>query len=312
MKSSRAARLSTVIGGVIAIAAGVFVVRAIASQWTEVRSSLAHADVAWLVAGVIVAGLAMIAIAVPWRRALLLLGVETSLHHTVVWYFVGEIGKYVPGGIWPVLGRGELARRGGLQRSAAYASVVLSLAALYLSAMLVTAVLVPLRFLDAGDTSALWVLVLLPIGLLLLHHRVLDWLVRRAERLLRRELPVQVPPWSASLGLVARYLPSWLLIGTATWCIARAFDASVGWMTIAPAAILSWVVGFVLVPVPGGVGVREAAFVALVGTSIPSSTRATIAIVARLTFMLVDAGGAAIAATLLRRTQRHPDEIVDG
>ncbi len=309
MKSSRAARLSTAVGIIIAIAAGIFVFRAIASQWTAVRTSLAHADVEWLVAGVIVACLAMVAVAVPWRRALVLLGVETSLHNTVVWYFIGEIGKYVPGGIWPILGRGELARRGGLQRSAAYASVVLSLGALYLSAMLVTAVLVPLRFLDAGDTSALWVLVLLPIGLLALHHRVLEWLLARAERLFRRELKIQVPAWSASLGLVARYVPSWLLIGTATWCIARAFDPSVGWMTIAPAAVLSWIVGFVLVPVPGGVGVREAAFVALVGSSIPSSTRATIAIVARLTFMLVDAAGAAIGAAQWRRTQRRADGV---
>jgi uncharacterized membrane protein YbhN (UPF0104 family) len=235
-----------------------------------------------------------------------LVGVEVSLHHTTIWYFMGEIGKYIPGGIWPVVGRGELARRGGLQRSAAYASVVLSLAALYLSAMLVTAVLVPLRFLDAGDPAALWVLVLLPVGLLLLHHRVLEWFVARAERLLRRDLPVQIPEWSASLGLVARYVPSWLLIGTATWCIARAFDAGVSWMTIAPAAILSWVVGFVLVPVPGGVGVREAAFVALVGTSVPSSTRATIAVAARLAFMLVDATGAAVGAALWRRTRRVP------
>ena len=26
---------------------------------------------------------------------------------------MGEIGKYVPGGVWPILGRGELARRYG-------------------------------------------------------------------------------------------------------------------------------------------------------------------------------------------------------
>jgi len=142
-------------------------------------------------------------------------------------------------------------------------------------------------------------------------------LIERAERLSRRELPIRVPAWSSSLGLTARYVPSWFLIGTATWCIARAFDASASWTTIAPAAILSWVVGFVLVPVPGGVGVREAAFVALVGTSIPSGTRATIAIAARLAFMFVDAAGAATAAALWRRTRHRQvteeiDAVADG
>jgi uncharacterized membrane protein YbhN (UPF0104 family) len=72
-------------------------------------------------------------------------------------------------------------------------------------------------------------------------------------------------------------------------------------MTIAPAAMLSWVVGFVLVPVPGGVGVREAAFVALVGGSVPAGVRATAAVVARLAFMLVDALGAVLGAAAVRR-----------
>jgi uncharacterized membrane protein YbhN (UPF0104 family) len=65
--------------------------------------------------------------------------------------------------------------------------------------------------------------------------------------------------------------------------------------------MLSWVVGFVLVPVPGGVGVREAAFVALVGGGVPSGVRATIAIVARLVFMLVDALGAVLGGAVVRR-----------
>ncbi len=162
--------------------------------------------------------------------------------------------------------------------------------------MLVAAVLLPLRFLHGGATAWLWVLVLLPVGIALLHHRLLGWLVARAERLLKRDLPVVVPRWSSSLRLVLEYVPSWLLIGTATWCIARAFTAHASWLTIAPAAMISWVAGFVLVPVPGGIGVREAAFVALVGGGIPSGTRAAIAVTARLAFMLVDALGAGIGA----------------
>jgi hypothetical protein len=278
----------------------VFVVRAIAHQWSSVRSSLGHAQPAWLVAGVVVAGLAMLAIALPWRHALRLVGLEAPMTACVCWYFVGEIGKYVPGGIWPVVGRAELARRGGHPRSGAYASVALSLGALYLAGMLTSAVLLPLRF--AGDGSEwLWVLVLLPIGIAMLHHRPLGWMVERAERVMKRDLDVTIPPWSASLGLVLRYIPAWLLIGTSTWCVARAFDSGVGWITIAPAAMLSWVVGFVLVPVPGGVGVREAAFVALVGGAVPAGVRATIAVVARLAFMVVDALGALIGGAAVRR-----------
>lgn len=300
LNRSRLARLSTTIGIVIAVAGGVFVVRAIASQWSSVESSLRDADWVWLAIGVLTAALAMLAVALPWKRALTLVGIDAGWRACVTWYFVGEIGKYVPGGIWPVVGRAELARRGGHPRAGAYASVALSLGALYLADLLLVTLLVPLRF--VGEASGwLWVLVLLPVGLALLHHRPLGWFVELAEKAMKRPLDVRIPPWSESLALIASYLPAWLLIGTATWCVARAFDPDVGWLTIAPAAMLSWVVGFVLVPVPGGVGVREAAFVALVGGALPAGVRATIAVVARLAFMLVDALGALVGAAVVRR-----------
>jgi uncharacterized membrane protein YbhN (UPF0104 family) len=101
---------------VIGVAGGVFVVRAIANQWSEVRSSLSDAEPAWLVLAVVCAALGMLAVALPWKRALRIVGIEAGLAACVTWYFVGEIGKYVPGGIWPVVGRAELARRGGHPR----------------------------------------------------------------------------------------------------------------------------------------------------------------------------------------------------
>ncbi len=294
----------TAVGIVIAVAGGVFVVRAISKQWSSVRSALSHAEPAWLVLAVVCAALGMLAVALPWKRALKIVGIEAGFGACITWYFVGEIGKYVPGGIWPVVGRAELARRGGHPRSGAYASVALSLGALYLSDMVLVALLLPLRFVD--DSSSLWVLLLLPVGLALLHHRPLTWMVELAEKAMKRKLNVQIPPWSESLKLIVCYLPAWALIGTATWCVARAFDPNVSWLTIAPAAMLSWVVGFVLVPVPGGVGVREAAFVALVGGAVPAGVRATVSVVARLVFMLVDALGALIGGAVVRRHDAVP------
>lgn len=278
-------------------------VRAITDQWSVVRSSLADARPAWLVAALLCAATAMVTVALPWRTALRILGAVADRASIVAWYFMGEIGKYMPGGVWPVVGRGELAFRGGVPRASAYASVALSLGALYLAGMLAVAALLPLHLGGDHGAAALWVLLLLPAGVAVLHPRPLGWLVRRLGKLLGRDLLIEVPPWSASMRLVARYLPSWVLIGTATWCVARAFDPGASWSTVAPAAILSWIVGFVSVPVPGGIGVREAAFVALVGT-IPTGVRATVAVAARLCFILVDAAGAALGAMAWRRWPR--------
>ena len=62
----------------------------------------------------------------PWRRGL-------------GWFFVGQLGKYVPGGIWPIVGQAELAARDGVTRSTAYRSTALSMVATLLGAAAVAA-----------------------------------------------------------------------------------------------------------------------------------------------------------------------------
>jgi uncharacterized membrane protein YbhN (UPF0104 family) len=294
------ATLSTAVGVALAVVAIGFVVRFIGRDWDQVRDGLTGARPVWVAAAALVAAAGMTAIAVPWRRALRMLGGDLAWPDTVARYYVGEIGKYVPGGLWPVVGRGELAARAGVPRTAAYGSVALSLAVLYLAAMFLVLVAVPAMVAAGGSLAYLWVLVVLPLGLLGLHHAVLERVRATASRVTRRQITITIPQWRDSMALLVQYVPAWLLIGTATWVVARALGQDVGWLDIAPAAVLSWVVGFVLVPVPGGVGVREAAFVAA-ATSLDAGMGAAVAIVARMLFVLVDAAGFALSSAWLAR-----------
>ena len=251
----------------------------------------------------------MIAIAVPWGVALRLLRAPVRGLCHVPWYFVVEVGKYVPGGLWSVLGRAEIARRRGVGSAAAYGSVVLSLAALYLAAVAIAVVLSPL-WLVPDVAGAYWWLVgvvLLPLGLLALHPRCVAAGLLLAQRLLRRDLLGPVPSWGACLRCVASYLPAWTLIVLATWALTRALtpDAPLG--VIAFAAVVSWVAGFLAVPVPGGVGVREAVFIAVAGPS-PGVTAAA-AVLARTVFVVIDVVAALLGGVWMagRGSVREPD-----
>lgn len=295
----RAAQLSTAVGLLVAVLGAVFVVRAIARESEAVSDALGDASWGWLVAAVPTSLAGMTAVGLPWRRAFGLLGHPVRVRPMLFWYFAGQLGKYVPGGVWPVVGRGELARRGGVPRPAAYSSVVLSLGATYLAAVMVVAALAPFDLADRSSGALALVVLLLPAGLVVLHPRVLGGLKALGERVLRRELGIPVPRWGESVRLVALHLPAWFLIGTATWFVAKGFDPSAGYVDVVFAAVLSWIVGFVVIPVPGGLGVREAAFVAAVA-GFGSGLAATVAVAARLSFMTADLVGAALATTLFR------------
>lgn len=316
-KRSRSVGLSTLVGGLLGGAAMFFVVRTLVREWSDAAEEIAHAQVPWLVGGFVLAAIGMITIGLGWRHVLRTLGVRAAYGRVVSWYFVGEIGKYLPGGVWPVLGRGELARSGGVPRSRAYASVGMSLAILYLAAMFAATAFLPFALAGGGLSPWMLFLLALPVGIVALHHDVLGWLVDRIAKVTKREIDIEIPQWRDSLALVAHYLPSWLFIGTATYAVARSLTPDVSYPQLMFATILSWIAGFLAVPVPAGAGIREA--VLLASSGLGGSVAVTTALVARVLFIVVDAGGAAIGAPFATRRRggvavgplrpgEHPDD----
>jgi uncharacterized membrane protein YbhN (UPF0104 family) len=292
--------------GLLASAAGLaFVIRILVTEWPEVGPSVRSAEPRWLVLAFVLGAVGMTFAASGWGLVLRLLGWPMGFGRAIALYFRGEIAKYVPGGMWAVVGRGELARRDGAPATIAYSSVLLSLGALYLSCAVVAGALVPWSdTLERGPAAAVVAVVVL--GLVGLHPRVLRVVRSIAGRLLRRELEVDVPSWRASLALVVFYAPVWLCVGTATWSIVRALDVDASWAAVVLATATSWLVGFLAVPIPGGIGIREAVFLAAL-PSLDLGPASAAAVVARVLFMLVDALGAALG-WLVRSSRARMDE----
>lgn len=290
----RLAGYSSAIGIIVAFAGLAFVGRTLTSNWSETQETLRDAEWVWLVVAIPVCLAGMTAVGLPWRRAMDLMGAKVNYREILTWYFPGQLGKYVPGAIWPLVGRGEMAVRGGVPRGAAYGSVGLSLALTYLAATLTAIILLPLALLSGDtDTTTLLVFALLPVGLAMLHPAVLQRLVGTAEKVLSKDVKVAVPAWGDTVRLLLMHVPAWFLIAGATCLVTRAFDPSPEYGQIMFATVLSWIIGFIIVPVPGGIGVREAAFAAA-ATSLNDDVAATVAIMARLCFIVADLAGAGL------------------
>lgn len=277
----------------------IFVVRTLWREWDQITQALQDAQPWWLLAAFALGAAAMLGIALVWHRALEITAGAPGLRESLRWYFVGELGKYVPGGVWAVVGRAEMAARAGRSRSHAYGSVLLALAATYLCGIGLT---VGLLIGDApdllGPLQVMGLVGLLVAGALALHPRVLRRVLSLASRGAMDSAEVVIPSWRGALGLVVANLPSWLCMGLATWCVARGLGLTPPILEIMLATSLSWVLGFLVVPAPGGLGVREAAFV-LASVSLSGGSAAAIAVVARGVFILVDGLGAAVLSLLI-------------
>ncbi|NEE01222.1 lysylphosphatidylglycerol synthase domain-containing protein [Phytoactinopolyspora halotolerans] len=296
------------VGLIVAVAGVVFVVRELVNSWDDVRDAIGDADPALIAAAPVVGAGGMLLIGLGWRRCLAILGARRRYVDTLYRYYVGQLGKYVPGGIWPVVGRGEMARRGGVAGSVAYGSTVLSIGVTYLAAILI--VVLALVAGAAGGDGVAWrpVAALLPVGILALHPRVVAAVLRLLRRVSGRDLGIPVPSWGVSMGLVGLHAPAWLAIGGATWMVALAIDPSEPeLLNLLFATVLSWVVGLLVVPAPGGVGVREAVFVAAATSLSSAGVAAAVAVTARVVFIVVDLASAGIATLVARRLGRDAE-----
>jgi uncharacterized membrane protein YbhN (UPF0104 family) len=152
------------------------------------------------------------------------------------------------------------------------------------------------------------VLVVLPLGLVLLHPRVLGALVNAVLRLLRRERLEQPLRWRGVLVATTWSLIMWLCYGVHLALLARPVASSGHHVFVLAtgAYALAWVVGFLIVVAPAGVGVREGMLVVALAPAMSASAATALALVSRLVMTAGDFVWAAVAVAVRKRAVR-PD-----
>lgn len=288
-----------------------FVAHLLVRDWPETVEALHHARLWWLVPAAVCAVGGMMVLAWRWGAAIVAVGGRPSPHPRVISaFFVGEAGKYIPGAVWAMLGRSELARREGYERSIAYSSVALSVIGCYLAAA-ITAIGLAVVALIGGSIAMPWwpIAVVAAVGITAIHPAVSRRILALVSRVLGRTLTVQIPSWTRGLRLTGSYIPVWILIAAATTLVTKSLVAHPPIARVALAAVVSWIIGFIT-PAPGGIGVREAVFVAVAGVA--AGPAAAAAILARVLFVLVDGSGAGVGWLVLRSTEPSSVLVTQG
>ncbi len=116
-------------------------------------------------------------------------------------------------------------------------------------------------------------------------------------------------PFSRLVLVILAHLPTWLLISAATYLVVLALggDEAV-FANIAFATAISWVAGFLVVGAPGGIGVREAVFVACATTITTAGVAAASALTARFIFIVLDLLGSLVVMARWGRPPRAQGE----
>jgi hypothetical protein len=222
-----------------------------------------------------------------WREVLGGLGVWLPWGQGARVFFTSQLGKYVPGSVWPLVMQMEAGRARGASRRTMLAGNLLTVVLSCCVGLLVACVALPVWSAHAL-AHYWWVLLALPFLIALLHPRALPALLDRAVALVGREPLHERLPLRSTVRAGAWSVLSWLLLGTHVYVLCAAlghtefsaFALCLGGTALAVSA------GVLLVPVPAGAGLREVVLL-LVLRSILSNGEALAVVVASRALLIV-------------------------
>lgn len=253
-----------------------------------------------------------------WRVVLFGLHADMPAHEARSMFFCSQVGKYLPGSVWPALIQSEIGARNRVPRPTVLLAYLIALLASLSSAAMLSVLLL-------GDARSTWLALASVgaalggaclVGVLLSPkgaQRFLDWVGKRRSI-------------GAGMTLTPHHGRRAIAWATAAWCSMCLEGVWLAWrlaphqpsaavlMAVAGATTLSWACGFLAVPVPAGTGVREAIFTFALAASLGRPTAITVAVVTRLVGVFTDLGAALLSGlpSLLRSTaQRRRTSLGD-
>ncbi len=208
---------------------------------------------------------------VPWRTA-------ARIH------FQSTLAKYLPGYFWQLLGKAYMTRQAGSSLRNVGLALMVEMGIIYATGIAMMLLLLPGGMAQVvGLQNSLPILAAAAVLLLAAIPFVTRWLVRR--------LGASGQP-AADLGGLAGsevlVVVNWVLIGGYFWLLGNAItpvslDQLASFIFVLTASFL---IGFLVLIVPGSIGVREAIIVFLLGPALGNPLAVVVALLDRAAFIL--------------------------
>jgi hypothetical protein len=275
----------------------------LAGQWGQARPLLGRLSAPVILAALVAVLAGIYATFRSWRAALAALGGHLPPAGAMRVFYLGQLGKYLPGSIWPALAQMRLGRDYRLPPRVSGAAFAVFMLVLVASGLLVGLPVIPLLGRHAVAEYR-WGVLVLPLVALALAPPVLNRVIAVALRAIGRP-PLPAPLSLAGVVRVAGWgLVSWCCYGVQVLVLARGLGVEGGgllWLQCTGAFAVAFASGLLLVLTPAGAGVREAALLVLLGSTVPVPVAAVIAVVSRLLFIVGDLAWAGVAVLAGRR-----------
>lgn len=289
---------------IILVISILFMLVLLLNQWNEIQSLDIKVQSGFLLLSLVLLIPVFFLDAFGWYLILRAMGHKPPLLPCIRVWMVSSITRYLPGGIWAYASRASMSNDLGIDLRSSIISLYIETVLLIVSSFIAG---LPALLSIAHLSGKSWIpIVAVPVLGLLLHPRVFS---------IFRFLPGKTGHKLSSLTLLAPertfalyiyYISFWILFAGVFLCFTLAIYPTPmnNWLTIGSSIALGFLLGFIIIFFPGGIGIRESAIYVLLLPFIPAVACLVISIGSRIWIVLAEAASTLLAVLISHLKQQ--------
>ncbi len=314
-------RYKNLIKSVFVLALLYFVGRQIAGNWDDLVTHDWTFDARWFILSAVAHLVTLAMFSKVWCMLVGGFGYQVPLKYGFKISYITNLGRYIPGKIWPVFGMVYYAKQVDISEEAAVTSWIVAqmfaLPAAFLASLIGIILYPQMMFAELSTALRLGVFMLalgtfvVSILLVVAPARSLSLLNIILKKINRQTLEFRISSGMA-LKVYLGYFVSWVAYGLSFWLFLHSIlpDPKIGLAEAATAFILAYQLGYVALFAPGGIGIRE---LILTGVLTPyvGPISAGVAVAARFWNLAVEISAALIALSIKIQKRETVDEATE-
>ena len=286
MKSSKIFKI--IIQAIFVILVFGFLGGSLISNWNRLDIDLSHINYVFIALSLLFFSLAWVAAALSWGYIIKKLEQSLDYSSAIKLWTWSQSARYIPGSVWQVVGRVYMGEKKGLGKGKTLASIAIETSNLIISSLIVFALSLPFWPTLEGFKSYYPFLFggFMVFGFL--HPKVFNTTTNFFVRRLDKGEKDHSYAFSEIITMLVPYLGVWLIFGLGFFFLILSLkEVGLAYVAIATGTFaLSWVVGFLFVIAPGGLGAREVALVYFLGFFVSNPLAVLFAVLSRVLMII--------------------------
>ena len=249
-----------------------------------------------------------------WYLITLKLGIAVSIYETLESWFYSQLGKYLPGKVWLLLGRFYFYESKGKLKKAISIALYLETITVIMAAGLIflatLALFKEVRPFYSGKTFW-WFLIPFILAFVAIHPRILQKIFNWILMKFKKEPIVLSISYSEILWILWVNILAWIVGGIGFYLFAESiFPLSLKYILFLTGSLaFSSTLGLIAIFAPSGLGVREGALVFFLSHVMPGPIAVVISVLTRIWMTLIEIGLIGVIY-LLERFRKVPEKRV--